>query len=281
MVTKAAMLTTLTSDFVDSYNMRLLESISELMRTLEMEEYCSKSEVGDLFTTHLCIGKQKVASYGVKEESSRLSIDHSTDSLSLRLSGITFQFEFDFRLWSEPTWLHDAGSGVLSVINTDVNLSLVLRKDAHGRLKVEAIDRQVHSRGYDVDLKGQSDISRAVQNMLSSFKVFFEEELITLISSRIETITEKILAQKLLPQTDGQSFGIETKFSCNPIFSKNFITFIQEMSFGGESGGARPQETYSPMPVLLADEQNSITHAQKFISEQILNQAIESMFLES
>ena len=176
------MITTLTEEFLRSYNQRLMEEISEEMRTLEVKENCSASAVGNLFTTHLCIGKQKIESYGVREESSHLYIDQRSNSLNLRLEGVTLQFEFDFKLWSEPKWLHDVGRGTVSVVNTDVDLELALHKSDSDGLRVEVVDQKVHTRGYDVELKGANDISKAVENLLSSFKLFFEQELLALVS---------------------------------------------------------------------------------------------------
>ena len=74
------------------------------------------------------------------------------------------------------------GRGTVSVVNTDVNLELALHKSDSDGLRVEVVDKKVHTRGYDVELKGANDISKAVENLLSSFKLFFEQELLSLIS---------------------------------------------------------------------------------------------------
>ena len=71
-----------------------------------------------------------------------------------------------------------------------------------------------------------------------------------------------------------------TRFSCDPIFTSKNIVFVQDQSYGGASYGPRPQSSYSMMPVLLADEKNSQTHVQQFISDQLLNQALETIFDE-
>jgi len=140
LVTEAAMVTTLTKHFFIAYNDRLLEKLNDKMRSMEVEDYCSTSAMGNLLTTHLCIENQHMVSYSIQEESSRLSIDHVNDSLSLRLSNINLQFEFDFRVWSEPEWLHDVGTGTISVTNSDINFDLGLRRGDDGHLKVEVFN---------------------------------------------------------------------------------------------------------------------------------------------
>ena len=81
-----------------------------------------------------------------------------------------------------------------------MNFDLALRRGEDGKLQVSVFNEQVHSRGYEINLTGQNDISAAVQNMLESFKVFFEEELISILAHRVMTITESMLLEKLMPE---------------------------------------------------------------------------------
>lgn len=53
----AGLVSTLTSHYFSSYNDILMDNLTDQMRDLEVPRYCTAQEMGDLFTTHLCIGK--------------------------------------------------------------------------------------------------------------------------------------------------------------------------------------------------------------------------------
>ena len=139
---------------------------------MEMIEHCDTQVVGELFTTHLCISQQTISNYFVKEELSMLLINAPAKALTLMLTGISLQFEFDFKVSSDPEWLVDSGQGSISVAGCDMNLALELKND-NGNLKVDYSDARMRTRDYTVDLAGSSDISRAVEKMLKDFKVYF------------------------------------------------------------------------------------------------------------
>ena len=72
---EAGIISTLTSHFFRDYNERLMKSFTESMKGMEAQKYCSANAIGELFTTHLCIGQQTIANYNVRETSSRLWLD--------------------------------------------------------------------------------------------------------------------------------------------------------------------------------------------------------------
>ena len=123
-----------------SYSDQLMTMFSERMRSLKIDQYCSHNGFSDLFTTHLCIDNQKLSNYATKEANSRIFISPKNEALHLRVSGVSMTFDFDFKLWSEPEWLHDAGKGSISVFNADVSMDLSLTKGPEGELVVEYWD---------------------------------------------------------------------------------------------------------------------------------------------
>ena len=64
---EAGIISTITSYFFRDYNERLMKSFTESMKGMEAQKYCSAEAIGELFTTHLCIGQQTIANYNVKE----------------------------------------------------------------------------------------------------------------------------------------------------------------------------------------------------------------------
>lgn len=111
-------------------------------------------------------------------------------------------FDFDFKIWSEPEWLHDAGTGSISVFNADISLSLSLTKGEVGQLEVSYWDEKIHTRDYEVILDGETELSKAAQQMMTSFKVFFEEELTLLLANRLTTTAKKVLEGKVMTNID-------------------------------------------------------------------------------
>ena len=123
------MVSTLTNNYLSGYNQILMDNLTETMKSLEVAKYFTSSDMGSLLTTHLCIGEQTVVSYSVREENSQLWIDEETNSLKLRVSGISLTFGFDFKVWSDPEWLHDEGTGVVTVYDCDMSMMLELFND--------------------------------------------------------------------------------------------------------------------------------------------------------
>ena len=172
------------------------------MQNVMPEDYCSDQAVGDLFTTHLCIRDQIMSNYSVREESSRLWIDKETRALKLRASGISLEFTFDFKVWSEPTWLHDQGKGSMSVYDCDIELELALSADPVTKaLIVDYSDAKINTRDYKVELNGETDISRSVESLMTSFKTFFEQELTSILASRFTETARETLTKAAIDYT--------------------------------------------------------------------------------
>ena len=83
---------------------------------------------------------------------------------------------------------------------------------------------EIFTHDYNVELKGEADISRAVQGLLSKFKVFFEQELMSLLGSRLALATEEMLNEKLSLTTD------QATLLGNPIVENNLVAFVLDGS---------------------------------------------------
>ena len=70
-----------------------------------------------------------MTNYSVKEENSRLWIDAESRQLRLRVSSISLDFAFDFKLWSDPEWIKDNGTGSISVFDCDISLGVKLGRN--------------------------------------------------------------------------------------------------------------------------------------------------------
>ena len=193
-------------------------------------------------------------------------INAPAKALTLRLTGITLEFDFDFNVWSEPEWLKDAGTGSISVSGGDISIDLQPRS-VNGTLRVDYSDVKIHTRDYTVNLKGNSDISRAVETMLKDFKVFFEEELTSMLASRLAIVTEEILNEKLLLKLDQASLLLD------PIFKRDFVSFVLD---GSLKSCDSEVSAYPLMPVYLKDETEKV-HFEQFVSEMTLSSALATL----
>lgn len=61
-------------------------------------------------------------SYDFDKENSKMEINAEKNALKLRISGISLNFKFDYKVWSDPDWIADEGEGDLKVFNSDLDL---------------------------------------------------------------------------------------------------------------------------------------------------------------
>lgn len=99
-------------------------------------------------------------------------IEAVQEVLRLSVKDLALIFEFDFKISSEPKWLDDLGVGIVKIGNCDIELDLQLINN-NGVLQVDFSNVNVDLRGYDVVLDGESDLSRAIEILFTSFKSFF------------------------------------------------------------------------------------------------------------
>lgn len=65
-------------------------------------------------------------SYSVDKKASKLEINSANNALKLRVSGINMDFALDYKVWSEPEWFADEGSGSFQIRDSDIDLQLHL-----------------------------------------------------------------------------------------------------------------------------------------------------------
>lgn len=98
--------------------------------------------------------------------------------------------------------------------------------------------------------------------MMTSFKVFFEEELTVLLATRLTATAQDILESKLmLSQKSDQKNYTKLCLLQNPIFDTHYVAFILDDEFGMTSEpesfwgyDPKPLDSYQVMPLLLIDK---------------------------
>lgn len=114
------------------------------------------------------------------------------DALSLIVKGVNMEFNYGFKIWSEPEWIQDDGTGTIKVKNADLQLNLTpTQKD--GKLQVTFSGVKIVIEDYQVNLDGSSDISVAIEVLFRNFKQFFKEELTNILAWRLAKSVEETL----------------------------------------------------------------------------------------
>lgn len=64
--------TTLTSSFFESYNKIVMEIFEASIKNIEIEDFCTETDMGTLMTSHLCVANQNVIAYSVDKNRSNI-----------------------------------------------------------------------------------------------------------------------------------------------------------------------------------------------------------------
>ena len=152
-------------------------------------------------------------------------------------------------------------------------------------MTVDYSDAKIHTRDYDLILHGQNDISRAVQLMLTNFKVFFEEELTSMLSSRLLKITEDFFYDRVLRSGDEH---LNMSLLMNTLFYQHYISFVIDGTYDGQVDPSLSYEDVSKtknlpgLPLLLSDPeaQGEKVQTEMFVSEQTLNSALQKLYTD-
>lgn len=115
----------------------------------------------------------------------------------MKVVDMSFSFEFNFNIDSQPNWLKDQGRGSVKVDGCSITLSLT-PINRNGIMQIEFFDVKLNLRDYHIDFEGNSDLSKAIHILLSSFKTFFKRDLANMLSWRLAKSVEETLNKALL-----------------------------------------------------------------------------------
>ena len=128
-----------------------------------------------------------------------------------------------------------------------------------GELAIDYSDVKIHTRDYDLQLEGETDISKAVEMMFQSFEIFFEEELTSMLASRFAKTTRDILHDKFLKMNLEENF--QTSLVADPVVDSHFIAFISDGVYSELQHVIEPEDENSSeseyqinMPMLLSND---------------------------
>lgn len=90
----------------------------------------------------------------------------------------------NFNMLSRPQVISDEGVGKMSILNFNVSIHLQPYNDG-GSLQFMFKDALIDIDDYQVDFKGSSEFSKAVEMVLNKFKDFFKNEIVNIISRKM------------------------------------------------------------------------------------------------
>ena len=130
-----------------------------------------------------------------------------------------------------------------------------------GTLQIDFSNVKVDLRDYSVELDGESDLSRAIEILFSSFKSFFRQELTSMLAWRLAKSVEESINQILIsnggsvPLLEEDEGYLNMSLVSDPIYVADYLSFPLDGSFsrkvstnGKSSSGATD---YPKMPVFV------------------------------
>ena len=121
---RAGFIATFTQKFFNDYNALLMEFIVKKMRSMELVDICNEHILGQTFTANMCTVDTTLTQFDIDTKESNLQILHEEKALSFIVKGINLQFNYGFKIWSEPEWIQDEGTGMIKVKNADFMITL-------------------------------------------------------------------------------------------------------------------------------------------------------------
>ena len=98
----------------------------------------------------------------------------------------------EFELSSDPKWVHDRGTALVTVKNASLNMNLdTFNRD--GLIQVDFSAVRVQIEDYNVEVSGSTDMSRAIAIILNNFKTFFKQDLSNMLAWRAAKSAEETL----------------------------------------------------------------------------------------
>lgn len=264
---KAGFVSTFTTKFFNTYKTLLMETIEEKMKSIKLVDNCSEESFGEFFSAFMCRTDQVLTNFEMNTAQSSLHIDDEMQALVLYVKGINLQLDYGFKIWSEPEWVSDEGTGSISVTDTSIKMTLKpLERD--GVLQVAFSDVMIDIRDYKFEMDGESDLSSAIEILFKNFKQLIRQEISNMLAWRFSKSIEKTL--NMLISSNGEYIDLSSEGSRgylnatllqNPIFNKGFVSFPIDGSFvipqfaknkrDPAEGGEAPD--FPLMPVFVGD----------------------------
>ena len=233
---RAGFVSTFTQKFFTDYNALLMDFMVQKMRSMETVDMCNEYIFGQFFSTSMCTNDIRLSEFEINIPESNLTILDEQKALGLQVSGIDLQFDFGFKIWSDPEWLHDDGTGMISIKNAGILITLN-PSEQDGILQVSFSEVKINIEDYQVELNGTSDLSEAIEILFKNFKQFFKEELTNMLAWRLAKSVEDTLNNLLVTNgevidvTQQQSTYLNATLLQDPIFNKGFISFPVDGKF--------------------------------------------------
>lgn len=240
------------------------------MQQLELQDVCNEESFGEFFSAFFCRSGQTLTRFDMDIAESYLKIDDEEQALVLLVQGINLQYDFGFKIWSEPEFISDEGDGQFIISKTSLMITLKpIEQD--GVLQVNFSDVKINIGDYQVTLDGSTDLSDAVEIMFTNFKQILRQEVSQMLAWRFTKSIEKTL--NMLITSNGEYIDLSVPMSSvpqhvsylnatlmqNPIFNKGFISFAIDGSFvySGANGRLDNMDEevadFPLMPVFVGD----------------------------
>jgi hypothetical protein len=133
----------------------------------------------------------------------------------------------------------------------------LLPSNANGVLQIDFSETKIDIENYHVSLVGSSDVSKATQIMMNSFKEFFKKDLANMLAWRLAKSVQESLNQIILDK--GQNIPIppvqvkiNTTLIGAPIFKNGLLAVPLDGTFSSYNQAA-PDVEFASLPIFIGD----------------------------
>lgn len=110
-----------------------------------------------------------------------------------------------------------------------------------GVLQVDFSKVKISISDYQVEVNGNTDLSRAIEIVFNSFKTFFREELVNMLAWRAAKAAEESLNRvlfnqgEILPVNIDRTIHLNAKMVCDPMYHNGMFTVALDGTFATQN----------------------------------------------
>jgi hypothetical protein len=120
--------------------------------------------------------------------------------IKFKMVGKKAVYKMDFSIKSDPEWIRDSGSGIITIQNFTSELKL-FPMDVKGKIQFNFSDAHIDVESFDAQFKGQTEIIESVQLIIQHFNSFLKTELSSIIGIQLTKSAEISLNDNFVKQS--------------------------------------------------------------------------------
>jgi hypothetical protein len=172
----------------------------------------------DLVTVTIPLTQQIVTGFSMSSLSG-LYLSELAPQIVFNMVGANLRFKFDYKLRSEPDWLHDNGTG--SIVITGMNATFLMTpKIVNGALEMDFKPAgNISMADYQFSITGQTDISKTFGRFMAKFQDFFKTEVTSLLAQAMSESFDDAFLELLNPTVQDEAGNVIVSEITDPVYA--------------------------------------------------------------